>query len=110
MADIERGSNPSNFSWVPPTENVDGSPVNGPLSYNLYRINEATGENSLFYVVVGSLNPDGTYTAPIENFPPGRHVIALSAVDADADESALSNTMGFDLTSGVFPRPPVLLG
>ena len=57
--------------------------------------------------VVGELQQDGTYVAPVENFPEGQHFIALTAVDADGDESELSNVLQFRI--GVAPRPPVLI-
>ena len=109
MADVEKGKNPTDFSWTAPTENVDGSPVNGPLNYNLYRSDsEAITKSDFFYVVVGTLQQDGTYRAPLDQFPEGRNVIVLTAVDADGDESAFSNSLGFSVTDGLVPRPPVL--
>jgi len=109
MADIEKGVNPTSFSWQAPTENVDGSPVNGPLNYNLYRSSTevVNPDTDFFYVVVGTLQTEGVYSAPLDQFPEGRHVIALTAVDADGDESALSNTLGFRI--GIAPNPPLLL-
>ena len=112
MADIERGDNPKFLSWHAPTENVDGTPITGPLVYNLYRADNEdliSSMPSLHYSMPGTLQPEGHYRAPLEQFAPGRHVIALTAVDADGDESAFSNTLGFTITVGVDPRPPVLL-
>ena len=109
MADIEKGVNPTSFSWQAPTENVDGSAINGPLNYNLYRSGTEVvdPDTDFFYVVVGTLQQDGSYEAPLDQFPEGRHVIALTAVDADGDESALSNTLGFRI--GIAPNAPTLL-
>lgn len=108
MADLERGENPGVLRWEAPTVNVDGSPINGPLSYNLYRsADESIDSGDLFYVVVGELQPDGSYEAPLNQMPEGRSVVALTAVDADGDESAFSNTMGF--TVRIIPNPPVLV-
>lgn len=109
MADIEKGINPADFSWQAPTSNVDGSVINGPLNYNLYRSSTevVNPDTDFFYVVVGTLQSDGRYTAPLTDFPEGRHVIALTAVDADGDESALSNTLGFRV--GIAPNAPTLL-
>ena len=108
MASVERGTNPTSFSWQPPTENTDGTPVKGPLSYNVYRSDtDVVTREAVFFVVVGTLQGDGSYTAPIADFPEGRHVIALTAVDTDGDESELSNTLGFRI--GVSPLPPTLL-
>ncbi len=111
MADIEKGANPTEISWTAPTTNVDGSPVNGPLNYRLYRSDTEVFDmdDGHFFELVGALQPEGHYVAPIGQFPPGRNVIALTAVDADEDESALSNTLGFTITNGLIPNPPRLL-
>ena len=111
MADIDKGLNPENFSWVPPTSNVDGSPISGPLSYRVYRGDSddmLAARPISFYIVVGALQEDGTYVAPLSEFPPGKHVIALTAIDAEGDESAFSNTMAFSISDKVPPRPPVI--
>ncbi len=107
MADIEKGKNPANLEWFAPTENVDGSPLSGPLSYNLYRKDPGDSEYTFFYVVVGELQPDGRYVAPLQSFPEGSHEIVMTAVDAEGDESGYSNSVGF--TIGVAPKAPVLL-
>jgi len=111
MPDIDRGINPEDFSWTPPTENVDGTPVNGPLNYRLYRRadDQPHTPDDFFFEVVGTLQPEGHYVAQLTNFPPGASVIAMTAVDADGDESAFSNTMGFALTNGILPSPPTIL-
>jgi hypothetical protein len=105
MADVEKGKNPENLVWQAPTENVDGSPISGPLSYNLYR-KDAAGEWQFFYVIVGELQGD-RYVAPLQDFPEGSHEIVLTAVDAEGDESAYSNSMGF--TIGVAPKAPAIV-
>jgi len=112
MASVEKGVNPESISWQAPTQNTDGSPVKGPLTYNLYRAdNEADlvrDPANYFLALPGSLNPDGNYEAALPDFPEGRHVIALTAVDIDGDESELSNDLGFRI--GIAPNAPVLLG
>lgn len=109
MADIELGLNPTSLRWQAPTENVDGTPVNGPLNYNLYRRDPSVQDDAFVnvYVVVGELQTDGTYTAPIENLASGEHEVALTAVDADGIESDFSNSVGFRLAA--VPQAPVLL-
>jgi len=107
MADIDKGKNPENIRWQAPTENVDGSAISGPLSYNLYRKDPADAEYTLYFVIVGNLQADGTYVAPVENFTEGSHEIVLTAVDSEGDESAFSNSLGF--TIGVAPKAPILL-
>ena len=106
MADIDKGKNPENLEWIAPTENVDGSPISGPLSYNLYRKEPGAADYQFFYVIVGELQGD-KYVAPLQNFPEGSHEIVLTAVDTEGDESAYSNSMGFIV--GVAPKAPVLL-
>lgn len=112
MADLDWGVNPDKpLKWQAPTENVDGTPVKGPLTYNLYRAETdaalVKSEETLFMSLPGTLNPDGYFEAPLPNFPEGDHVIALTAIDIDGDESALSNTVGFRI--GIAPRAPVIV-
>ena len=56
MADIEKGKNPENLRWQAPTENVDGSAISGPLSYNLYRRSPGETEYQQYFVIVGELH------------------------------------------------------
>ena len=112
MADIEKGTNPEeNLTWQAPIENTDGSPVKGPLTYNLYRADDEASlvrsPTALFMALPGQLNVDGLYEAPLPDFPEGRHVIALTAVDVQGDESELSNTVGFRI--GVAPLAPLIV-
>lgn len=112
MADIEKGTNPAEpLVWQAPTENTDGTPVKGPLTYNLYRAGTEAAlvksPETLFMALPGQLNVDGRYEAPLPDFPEGRHVIALTAVDIEGDESELSNTVGFRI--GVAPLAPVIV-
>lgn len=116
MADLEKGLNPPELVFQAPTTNEDGSPIVGDLSYMLYR---ADDEASLvrdpanqYLTLPANLNQraDGAYVLQFPHFAPGRHVIALTAIDIDGDESRLSNTMGFERSSpGVQPSPPVFL-
>lgn len=107
MADIEKGKNPENLRWQAPTQNVDGSAISGPLNYNLYRKDPADTDYEFYFVIVGTLQADGTYQAPLDGFVEGSHEIVLTAVDAEGDESAYSNSVGF--TIGVAPEAPILL-
>ena len=107
MADIEKGKNPQNFKFVAPTENVDGSPISSGLVYKVYR--EVGSDFEEFVTLPPSLNQDvdGNYIVPVENFPEGRSVIAMTATDGDGDESGFSNTVGFSIA--VAPKAPILL-
>jgi len=113
MADVEKGLNPADFVMQPPTQNVDGTAIDGDLTYKIYRLGD---ENDLstaieYLTLPPSLNQeaDGTYIIQLPQFVAGRHVIAMTASDIDGDESALSNTLGFTRTAvGVPPEAPSL--
>ena len=114
MADIEKGLNPADFVFRAPTQNVDGSPIDGTLTYTIYRLSDENDPASAqpYLVLPPSLNQrqDGAYVVQLPDFVAGRHVIALTASDLDGDESALSNTLGFTQTAvGVAPSPPAFL-
>ncbi len=109
MADIDKGKNPSLLRWQPPSEYEDGSSITdlSDLSYNLYRRTPGEADYELYFVVVGELQTDGTYSAPLGDFVEGAHEIVLTAVDAEGDESAYSNSITFII--GVAPKPPIFL-
>lgn len=107
MADIDKGKNPENLRWQAPVENADGSAISGPLNYNLYRRAPGEPEYVFYFVIVGALQADGTYSAPLINFAEGSHELVMTAVDAQGDESAYSNSVGFSI--GVAPKAPKFL-
>lgn len=111
MADIEKGINPENFRFQAPTENVDGSPITQALTYSVYTYDELETNPTLFLQLPSTLNQDvdGLYVVPIEDFPVGRSVVALTATDEDGEESDFSNTLGFRITDGVAPNAPLLV-
>lgn len=89
----QNGNSQSKISWSAPTENVDGTPINYELSYNLY----INGINSL--VLPGTLNQDGKFEAELGVIAAldaiGTYVLTLTAfnVDTPAIESAESNSV-----------------
>jgi hypothetical protein len=108
-ADIEKGKNPGVVRWSMPTTNVDGSPIADPssLTIKIYRRDYDTADPYVeFMTLVGSLQTDGIWEAPLPDFPEGGHEIVLTATDAEGDESGYSNSMGF--TIGVAPSAPVI--
>ena len=111
MADIEKGKNPDAIRWQMPTENVDGSPIADPASLliKVYRKNPGAPDTDYveYLNLVGSLQPDESWEAPLPDFVEGSHEIVLTATDAEGDESGYSNSMGF--TIGIAPRAPVIL-
>ncbi len=73
------------ISWQPPTENVDGSPLTDLSGYNIY-YGMTPGDYS-DQVNVG--NPSATdFSVTLAS---GEYYIAMTALDIDGNESALSN-------------------
>jgi len=72
------------ISWQAPTENVDGTPINGLSAYRIHY-----GESSGQYDSV--VEVDGSASDHTLNLIVGEYYIAMTAVDVDGDESGLSN-------------------
>ena len=72
------------LSWQAPTENVDGSPIDG---LSAYRIHVGTSPGSYEDIVEVSGNIE-THSLSLVK---GEYYLAMTAVDLDGDESALSN-------------------
>ncbi len=71
------------ISWQAPTENVDGTPVDG---IDTYRIHYGGFSRSYDEIVeVG-----GNQSSHVLELPVGSYYIAMTAVDVDGEESALS--------------------
>ena len=92
--------NPKNIFWRPTTERTDGSTIPGALNYD---IGVETGDSvQALAVIVGSLQTDGLYQAPIRDFSfeAGVHTIALRATEqATGLTSAWSNTVSFEIVT-----------
>jgi hypothetical protein len=73
------------LSWVPPTENVDGTPLSDLKGYRIY-----VGTLSRKYTTEVELtNPKTTeHFLPL---PRGEYYVAMTALDADGNESGYSN-------------------
>lgn len=73
------------ISWQPPTENVDGSPLTDLGGYNIY-YGMTPGDYS---DQVNVANPGATdFSVTLAS---GEYYIAMTALDIDGNESALSN-------------------
>jgi hypothetical protein len=73
------------LSWLPPTENVDGTALTNLAGYRLY-----WGQQSKYYsnsVVI--MNP-GISAYVVENLANGTYYFAATAINADGVESSLS--------------------
>lgn len=69
--------------WVAPTENVDGSPIQGALTFGIHA---GPGASSLVRIATV---PDPAREHSWQ-CPAGTHV-AVTAIDSEGDESAYSN-------------------
>lgn len=101
------------LKWSGPTENVDGTPVDYPLDYELGAA--ATGAQLVPQVtIVGTLQPDNTYLAPLAEMPafaaPGTYDLGLRAINREFPDSMSDWSNRVQLVvSASTPRPPVLL-
>lgn len=74
------------LTFTPPTTNTDGTPVNGPLTFNLY---EGTSSGTEAKVQSGiTVSPDVVSTGLKGG---ATYYFELTAVDANGNESARSN-------------------
>lgn len=100
--------NPINLRWRAPTENVDGTPIVGELSYTL-GVFDGVADYTEVVSFPGALNPGGEYEAPFADMPAleGQVTLALKAfyVNKPELESVWSNSI--DAVFGVTaPNPP----
>ena len=89
--------NPREFSWTAPTQNTDGSPIVGELSYRMNL------DGSPFLDFPGTLNPDGRYYQVTDNMnlPDGAHVVTLQAFYVDSPELISDPSNALDIIVGV---------
>jgi hypothetical protein len=80
-----RVNGPIALSWVAPTENVDGSPLTDLAAYRVYY-----GEASRAYTAQRHID-DRTQTSTTITLPSGDYFVAMTALDAEGNESAYSN-------------------
>jgi hypothetical protein len=100
--------NPTKITWGRVTERTDGSTIPGEINYNVGTAG-ADGAITHHAILVGSLQPDNTFSAPIADmsFEPGVHTLALSATEvATGLTSAWSNTVAFEIVVAK-PKPPL---
>jgi hypothetical protein len=74
------------LSWVPPTQNTNGTPVTTLMGYHIYY---GTTEGALNQSVV--VNGAGTTSFEITGLGSGTWYFAVAAIAADGTESAQSN-------------------
>ena len=85
------GTEVRTLKWAAPTENTDGSPITGALTYNLYV------DNAHVLSFPGTLNAEGKYEFAIADVSAmnvdAAYILNLTAVDEDGDESDFSNSI-----------------
>lgn len=99
--------NPKTLSWQAPTTNVDGTPIDYELDYELGVVDN--GVTTAKLVIPAQLNETGAYEAAIANmgFAYGEHTVALRtfAKDDPARKSAWSNSVNFILSRRIPSAP-----
>lgn len=91
---------PKTFSWTPPTEYEDETPLpQGEIeSYNIY----CDGAEVPIWNQPNEPLGTDTWTAPNDQFALGIHVCTATAVATNGEESVRSNAVNFTV---VAPRP-----
>jgi len=82
------GAGTATLRWLAPAQNEDGSPLTDLAGYVIHCW-AASGRR---LEPVRVVDPDAT-SFRVEKLAPGRYSCAVSAVDADGDESELSNML-----------------
>lgn len=79
-------ANAATLTWLPPTQNTDGSPLDDLAGYKVY-----WGETSFKLDHSVTLNNPGLTSYVVENLTQGTWYFAATALNRDGDESQLSN-------------------
>ena len=84
-----KGATPTaTLSWTPPTTNTDGTPVKGPLTFNIYQSTTSGGEGTT-PAVKGLIGSSASVTTGLQ--PGTTYYWTATAVDANGVESAQTN-------------------
>lgn len=99
----------TDLGWVPPTENVDGSPLTDLAGYNVY-IGSATGSYSIVEPITDPAATSATVTFSADWLVPGDNgiYVVMTALDATGNESVYSNEVmkTVSVVDDVAPNPP----
>ena len=103
--------NPKQLSWKAPTTNVDNTPIDYELNYEV-GLEDANGQLQPLMVIPGQLQDGSTYTAPIADLglTAGKvYTIALRsfAKDDPARKSQYSASVEFAISDRI-PNPPLV--
>ena len=94
------------FTWIPPTQNTDGSPLidSEIASYNIFCAEVAASSATLLGTVTNVGNTQ-QWTSPDGSLPPGTYDCFATTVRNDGVESVRSNTVNFSVPQAT-PDPP----
>jgi Fibronectin type III domain len=79
------GTNAVSLSWLPPTENTNGSALTDLTGYTIYYGTQSQNYTNQIQVA----NP-GLTTYVVDNLSPGTYYFAVTATAADGSQSAYS--------------------
>lgn len=98
LAPLTFAGPPKTFEWVPPTENVDGTPLTDAeiASYNIYC-------NSV--VLSNVPNTSGTNSWVSPPLPAGDFICHATTIGVNGEESPNSNTVNFTVAPSVPGAP-----
>ena len=73
------------LSWMPPTQNSDGSPLTDLARYRIYY-----GNRSGNYYAIIQINNPGIATFVVENLTPNTYYFVITAINSSGVESRYS--------------------
>jgi hypothetical protein len=94
-----------NLSWLAPTENTDGSPLEDLAGFRMYRSVDSPGSN---YEVIAEIDDPLVTTYLDADRGQGLHCYVVTAYDDDGNESAFSN-QGCKAIDTLAPGSPMSL-
>ncbi len=94
------------FSWTPPTQNTDGSPLldSEISSYNIFCAEIGAPQATLLGTVTNTGNTT-QWTSPDGSLPPGTYDCFATTLRNDGAESERSNTVNFSVPQSTPSRP-----
>jgi hypothetical protein len=101
--------NPQTLSWRAPTENVDGTPIDYELNYEL-GFDLPDGSTQVMVTLPEALNPEGLFEAPINamDFDNGEWTIRVRALSEEHEGRISAWSNGITFAIGAQPNPPLL--
>jgi len=85
MTSVTVSSSGTQLSWQPPSENIDGSQLTDLAAYRIYV--GTISRNYYTQIELGDVSASQYFV----NLEPGEYYLAMTAIDAEGNESALSN-------------------